>query len=435
MKTPTIPTHMPPRTPAENLSRFVQKFLHIESAAGVVLLACAAIALTIANTPLRENFEALWSTTLTIGVGSFELSYPLWYWVNDGLMVLFFFVIGLEIKREMASGELSNKRAIILPLAAAVGGAAVPALVFLLVNGTGEGVRAWAVPTATDIAFVVGILALLGSRVPSALKIFLLSLAIFDDLIAVSIIAIFYSGSIGTGWLLAALAGFGIVVVFQRMGVRSIPAYVVVGAGVWLCMLKSGVHPTVAGVALGLMTPAHPLAGVETVAPTERLENALHAWIAFVVMPIFALANAGVAIQTELVGSSLALAISLGLLAGKIVGVPLGAWIAVRAGWSSLPRGVSWPVMFGAASLAGIGFTMSMFIASLAVTGTTLDAVKTGVLMGSLAAGLIGFFSLRILLPERRREVDPVTVPPAQPVPAPVATPQPRERELEEVLS
>ncbi len=424
-----------PRTPAAKLGGFVRHFLHLESATGLVLLGCTAVALGLANSPWGASVAAFWAQPLTITLGPIELTYPIWYWINDGLMALFFFVIGLEIKRELVTGELSNPRSVILPLCAAVGGAAVPALVFLAVNGMGADARAWAVPTATDIAFVVGCLALLGSRVPPGLKIFLLSLAIFDDLFAVMVIAVFYSGSIGIDWLVAAVATLALVVAFQRLGVRSVAIYAFAGVAAWLFTLKSGVHPTIAGVALGLLTPARPwlsskhlrdaavsvreqidrgsregkrdallkLRSVarENIAPTERLEAAMHPWVAFGVMPVFAFANAGVVIDPALLGSSLAVAVALGLFAGKIVGVTAGAWIAVRLRLGVLPAGVGWPALAAASALAGIGFTMSMFIASLALSGQALNAVKSGVLLGSLVSGVVGLVALRLLLPDR----------------------------------
>jgi NhaA family Na+:H+ antiporter len=427
-----------PSTPAVRLGRFARQFLHLESATGLVLLGCTAAALALANSPWGDAVQTFWSLPLTITIGAIHLEYPLWYWVNDGLMALFFFVIGLEIKREIVTGELSDRRAVVLPLFAALGGAAVPALVFLAVNGTGEGARAWAVPMATDIAFVVGCLALLGSRVPPPLKIFMLSLAIFDDLLAVVIIAVFYSGAIGLGWLAAAVGSLAAMGLLLRLGVRSISVYAVLGVVVWFFTLESGVHPTIAGVALGLLAPARPwlswdhlrdsavavrqqidegtregrrealamleVAARENIAPTERLEAALHPWVAFGVMPVFALANAGVAIEPAMLGSTLSLAIAVGLLGGKFVGITSGAWLAVRLGWGVLPSGVGWRAMAAAACLAGIGFTMSMFIASLALDGTTLEAAKSGILLGSLVSGVVGFLALRALLPARAPE-------------------------------
>src|SRR5262245_30297984 len=242
--------------PLVRLTRPFHRFLHIESASGIVLAACTVLALLAANSPLAGGYERLWERTFRIAFGDVELSYPLWYWINDGLMAIFFFVIGLEIKREMVVGELSEPRRIVLPVAAAIGGVAVPILIFFAGQYGGAGRDGWAIPMATDIAFVVGCLALLGSRVPHGLQVCVLSLAIVDDILAVLVIAAFYTATIKAVWLAAALGGFSLVWLLNRLGVRTVPVYVFVATAIWLCTLKSGVHPTVAGVALGLMTPA-----------------------------------------------------------------------------------------------------------------------------------------------------------------------------------
>jgi NhaA family Na+:H+ antiporter len=417
----------------DRLTAPLRRFLHLESSTGLVLLFCTAVALALANSPWAEAVAGFWATPLSINIGPINETYPLWYWINDALMALFFFVIGIEIKRELVSGELSDRRAIVLPLFAALGGAAFPALIFLAINGTGEGARAWAVPTATDIAFVVGCLALLGPRVPASLKIFLLSLAIFDDLLAVIVIAAFYSGSIGLAWLFAAIGSLVLCFILQRAGVRSLGVYTLVGCATWFFTLESGIHPTIAGVALGLMTPARRWLGVdslrrsavavrtaidsgsreeqrealttlrfvaqENVSHAERIEAALHPYVAFLVMPLFALANAGVPVSFDVMGDTLAVAIAVALIAGKISGITIGSWLAVRSGLGVLPRGMNWPVVVAASALAGIGFTMSMFICSLALEGELLTTAKTGVLVGSLVCGLLGYFGLRMALP------------------------------------
>ena len=421
-----------PETPIDRLSQPLRRFLHTSSASGLVLLAATGLALVLANSPFRDAYAAFWSTTLTIGAGSFELSYPLWYWVNDGLMTIFFFVIGLEIKRELTSGELKDPRKVRLPILAAIGGAVIPALVFRLVLGGAEGTQAWAVPMATDIAFVVGILALLGPRVPPGLKVFLLSLAIVDDIIAVLVIAIFYSGSLSAGWFLWAGAGFGAVLLAQRIGVRSVGVYTFLAVGIWIATLKSGIHPTVAGVFLGLLTPAKPWLGTdhlldrlrhawrrlrhtgapeqdtvrdllrtarESVSPLEALERTLHPWMAFAIMPIFALANAGVALRPEGLGSPVAIAIAAGLVLGKTLGITAATALGVRSGLAPLPQGVTLRTVFAGALLSGIGFTMSLFIASLALEGAALESAKSGILLGSLAAGVGGYLLLRRVLP------------------------------------
>ena len=403
------------------LTRPFDRFLHVESASGLVLAACTFLALLAANSPLAGWYDALWNRTFRIVLGDFELSYPLRYWINDGLMAIFFLVIGLEIKREMMVGELSEPRKVVLPVAAAIGGVAVPILIYLVRQHGTAGQGGWAIPMATDIAFVVGCLALLGSRVPHGLKILVLSLAIVDDILAVLVIAIFYTAEIKLTWLAAAVGGFSVIWLLNRLGVRTVPMYVFVGAAIWLCTLKSGVHPTVAGVALGLMTPASAwlgrasfldimdrtigllrrrdapapegeehgaldelvFASKEAVSPLERLERTLHPWVGFVIMPIFSLANAGVSVSVAAFLAPVATSVAAGLVVGKPLGIFIASWLVVRLGWAVLPGGVSWAVVFGAGCLAGIGFTMSLFIASLSLEGDLLRAAKAGILMGS----------------------------------------------------
>jgi Na+:H+ antiporter, NhaA family len=419
---------LPPR-PVQRLTRPFVRFLHIESASGVVLIACTAIALVAANGALAADYAAFWETIVRVGAGDYELAYPLWYWVNDGLMTIFFFVIGLEIKREMVSGELREPRRVILPVAAAIGGAAIPAAIYVSMQWNQPGINGWAIPMATDIAFVVGCLALLGSRVPHGLKILLLSLAIVDDIIAVLVIAIFYSHGFSGTWLAAAGIGFALVVMANRIGIRTVPIYVFIGAGIWLCTLKSGIHPTVAGVALGLLTPPSAFLGGrslmdvlrvavrrsdeeagrpapravleqvhfaarEAVSPLERLEVALHPWVAFIIMPVFALANAGVAINAGVLGDPVAMAVAVGLVVGKPLGILTATAIVVGLKMTRLPSGVSWLMLAGGSCLAGIGFTMSLFVASLGMSGELLTAAKTGVLMGSGVSATLGFILL-----------------------------------------
>ncbi len=425
-----------PRGPVDRLTGPIQRVLAVQAASGIVLIVCTAIALGFANSPLRDGWQRFWDLTFTIGVGDATLAYPLWYWVNDGLMAIFFFVIGLEIKRELVVGELSDRRKVALPVAAAVGGAVVPALLFTLLRAGTPDARGWAVPMATDIAFVVGCLALLGPRVPHGLKVLMLTLAIVDDLLAVLVIAFFYGGAIETGWLLGAAAALAFVVVMNRAGVRRVPLYVLVGAVAWLCTLKSGIHPTVTGALLGLLTPwkawvddafardllaqaaraaegdevvlpaaarKHLLSRVaaaarEAVSPLDRLEHALHGWVGFVIMPIFALANAGVALGGGAAFGPLPLAVAVGLVLGKPAGILLAAFLVTR-GPARLPDGVGWGAMLGAGCLAGIGFTMSIFVASLAFEGDALASAKTGVLLASAVAGVLGMALLRALLP------------------------------------
>ena len=431
-----------PKAPVHKLTRPFVRFMHVESASGLVLLTCTIAAIFIANTSLSSSFTRFWKQSLIVGIGDYVLSYPLWYWINDGLMAIFFFVIGLEIKRELVRGELSDRRKILLPIAAAIGGATVPALLYLLLRHEGDAAAGWAIPMATDIAFVVGCLALLGKRVPHGLKIFCLTLAIVDDIIAVLIIALFYSQSLVLTWAVAAIVGLGIVYGLSRLGVRTTTVYVVVGSGIWLCTLKSGIHPTIAGVVLGLMTPAsawigntsllalltranriaqeHSESGFprglaevyarvshaarEAVSPLERLEVALHPWVGFVIMPAFALVNAGVPLGLSSLGSPVSAAIAVGLIVGKPMGIVLTSWLVVRSGHASLPSRVSWSMMVGAGCLAGIGFTMSLFIASLSLQSELLLHAKAGIMLGSFASAVLGMSILLVVLRRRGRE-------------------------------
>lgn len=412
------------------------RFLHVETASGVILLIATALAIAAANTPLREFYASFWNLNLTLGVSDWVLSYPLWYWVNDGLMTVFFFLVGLEVKREIISGELRDIRRVVSPTVAAVGGAAVPAAIYLLVLGGQPGQHGWAVPIATDIAFVVGALALLGKRVPHGLKVFLLTLAIADDIIAVVVIAAFYSSQLSMMWLAAAIAGTAVVVVMNRLGVRTVVGYLLVGSGIWLCTLKSGVHPTISGVVLGLLTPAVPLiskdklqeglnwaAGAirgassgtesvkltevmenvdfitrESISPLERFEADVHPWAAFMIMPIFALANAGVPFSFSSMASPIATTVALALLVGKPVGIILSLFIVVKTKLGIIPGGTGWGAVAGAGCLAGIGFTMSLFVASLSLGGELLVEAKTGILVGSVISGVIGFVVLGLSL-------------------------------------
>lgn len=422
-------SHLPER-PIQRLQRPLIAFTHVESASGILLLVCTAIALIAANSPMAEAYAAFWNHEFRFSIADFELAYPLWYWVNDGLMPIFFFVIGLEIKRELVIGELSDSKKVVLPVAAAIGGVVVPVAIYLALQGGGEGQRGWAVPMATDIAFVVGCLSLLGKRVPYGVTVLMLSLAIVDDLAAVLVIALFYTTTIKMNWLAGAAVGLVVVAAMNRLGVRRVGLYVVVGIGVWLCTLKSGIHPTIAGVALGLMTPAVPwlggpsfmgflghthdtlrdaettraraelmvadlaFASREAVSPLSRIERALHPWTAFAIMPVFALANAGVPVAVESISTPVGLAIAGGLFIGKAAGIFGASWITVKLGWAERPAGVTWPILLGAAFLGGIGFTMALFIASLGLSGDLLVAAKIGVIMGSFCSAVVGMLIL-----------------------------------------
>jgi NhaA family Na+:H+ antiporter len=417
---------LPPK-PIDPVFRPFVRFLHIEAAGGIALFFSSVVALILANSALAEDYSRLWESNFRIGLGSFELSYPLWYWINDALMAIFFFVVGLEIKREMVLGEFRDLRKVALPVAAALGGAIAPALIYLAIQ-PGDSTSGWGVPMATDIAFVVGTMALLGNRVPQGLKLFVLTLAIVDDIIAVTVIAIFFTAKLNGLWLAAAAGGLLLTWSLSRLGVRTVGVYVCIGAGMWLATLKGGVHPTVTGALLGLLTPASAWLGDksllevfedvgrvltervytagavhsrtlisqvttitrESFSPLERLEVALHPWVAFVIMPVFALANAAVPISLAGLAQPVAMAVAIALVIGKPLGIVAASVVVVRLGWANLPQGVSWLMLAGAGSLAGIGFTMSLFVAGLALAGEQLVAAKSGVLLGSLISGVLG---------------------------------------------
>ncbi len=370
----------------------LRAFLHAESAGGVVLVVAAVAALVWANSPAADGYGQFWHQTLSVGTGQAGITEDLQHWVNDGLMVVFFFVIGLEIKRELVVGELRAPRAAAVPALAAVGGVAVPAIIYLAVVSGGEPARGWGIAMATDIAFAVGVLALLGSRASAGAKLFLLSVAIVDDIIAILIIAVFYSGSIKLWWLAGAAAGLLLVVGLRRLGVVSPWGYVPVGVAVWVATLESGVHATLAGVALGLLTPARPVAGRDVL---DELEHALHPVSAFLVVPVFALANAGVDVRGGVLGAAfgqpVTWAVILGLVIGKILGIGGTTYLLRWRGWGSLPADMHHREILGVAALGGIGFTVSLFITDLAFDDAGLiGQAKIGVLTASLSAALIG---------------------------------------------
>jgi Na+:H+ antiporter, NhaA family len=428
------------RAAARRLLSPVERFLSVEAASGIVLLAAAVIALLWANSPWRSSYEAILHTPIGLRVGGLGFERDIHFWINDGLMVVFFFVVGLEIKRELHAGELSKLRRAALPAFAALGGMLVPAGIYLLFNAGTPTVRGWGVPMATDIAFAVGVLALLGKRVPPALRILLLALAVIDDLGAIIVIAIFYSSGVSLVGAAVALGAVLLVVVMQKLGVRSPWAYVAPALVVWAATYATGIHPTIAGVVLGLLTPVRAwfgtdrfldqagaaveavrsanqagdghaihsplsdlsLARREALSPVERLQHALHGWVAFGIMPLFALANAGVPLggaQLDGGGGRVLLGVALGLVVGKPVGVMGLAWVAVRARAAALPAGVGWSGILVVALVAGIGFTMALFIASLAFApGPRIEAAKLGVLAASTVAALIGALAGRFLL-------------------------------------
>ncbi|MFM8261626.1 MAG: Na+/H+ antiporter NhaA [Pirellula sp.] len=443
--------HKPPREstdkiPVPKVAQWlvpVKRFLHIEATSGVVLMLCTLIALVIANSPWDEAFEKFWHTHVAFEFGKLKIDGHLGHLiVNDVLMTIFFFVVGLEVKREVVAGELRDPRKALLPIIGAIGGVVTPALIYLVLQYGQEGQRGWAIPMATDIAFVVGILALLGSRIPFGLKIFLLTLAIVDDILAVLVIATIFTDSIAWGYLMMALAGFALCWLLNRIGVREVPIYVIVGIAIWIGFYKAGIHPTIAGVALGLMTPATAWIGRKTFldvmgdfwdsirqdrdteaneaeshqeshheqvpvnleqlqflareshSPLHRLEMGLHPWVAYAIMPIFALANAGVELDPVALTSGVSIAVATGLALGKPLGILLFCFLAVRLGWTRLPNGVNWPIFLGGACLGGIGFTMALFLNALSFPVEEYPVLegagKIGTLVGSAISAVLG---------------------------------------------
>jgi len=389
----------------------LQQFLHVEAVSGVVLLVAAAAALLWANSPFAHSYHDLWNLLIPLRLGEFTFAKSLHFWINDALMTVFFLVVGMEIRREIHEGALSRFDQAVLPVLAALGGVAVPALIYLSFNAAPGRDQGWAIPTATDIAFAVGVLALLGKSIPTNVRIFLLALAIIDDIIAVLIIALFYAGGLDPGGFVVASLGVLMVLGLQRIGIGSAWAYVLPAAIVWSGFLMAGVHPTLAGVVLGLMTPVRSVRG-ETEPPVIRVQTALHPWVAYGIMPLFALANAGVSFTgTKFTDGAqfVTLGVALALCAGKPIGVIGATWLAVRTGWCRLAPGVTWSGVCLIGLLAGIGFTMSIFIAMLAFADDRLlDAAKLGVLLGSLISVTLGL-GWGAEYAQRRRRHDPAT--------------------------
>ena len=427
--------------PVEKIVRPFQAFAGRASSSGILLIAAAIVALVWANSPWGESYTGLWATKLSIGLGSFSIEEDLTHWINDGLMAVFFLVVGLEIKREILVGELSSPRRAALPIAAAIGGAVLPALIYVVITFGTEGVSGWGIPMATDIAFALGVLALLGKRAPLGLKVFLTALAIVDDIVAVMVIALFYTSNVSWGALAVGAAFLIALVAANLAGVGKPLPYALLGIGLWLCFLQSGVHATIAGVLMAMTVPAssfidtgeflnrsrvlldrfeqagergdavlcneerqgtlHALnsANEDVEPPLQELEHTLHPWVVFVIMPLFALANAGVVLGEDFASTLLnpvSLGIVAGLLLGKQFGIILFAWLAVKSGISELPGGVTWLHIYGAAWLAGIGFTMSLFISDLAFADSPLlDIAKLGILTASLIAGVAGWSIIR----------------------------------------
>jgi Na+:H+ antiporter, NhaA family len=430
-----------PPTPFQRILSPFARFIRTESAGGIVLIACTLLALVWANSPWAESYHHLWETPVSVGFGEFALTYSLHHWINDALMAVFFFLVGLEIKREFLVGELASLRRAALPIAAAMGGMVVPALLYAMVNVGTEGARGWGIPMATDIAFALGVLALLGPRTPLALKVFLAALAIVDDIGAVLVIAVFYTADISWAALGFAALFMGAMVLANVLGARSPLLYLLLGILLWIAFLKSGIHATVAGVLSAMAIPARTridtyeflargrrvlehfeAAGEEgkgiltnrgqqaaifemersceaAQAPLQRIEHDLHYWVAFAIIPLFALANAGVHLSGNLADAfrnPVTLGVVLGLVVGKPVGITLFAWAAVRLRIADLPFGVRWSAVGGVAFLGGIGFTMSLFISGLAFPGMPElnDAAKIGIFAASLLAGVLGWAML-----------------------------------------
>ncbi|HUO82991.1 MAG TPA: Na+/H+ antiporter NhaA [Gammaproteobacteria bacterium] len=380
----------------------VKRFLRMESSSGILLMGAAGLALALSNSPWGEGYFALLDVHLSVSIGDFALDKPLLLWVNDGLMAVFFLLIGLEIKREVLEGELRSREQIVLPAFAAFGGFVLPALIYIAINRNEPlALNGWAIPAATDIAFALGVLMLLGSRVPLSLKLFLTSLAIFDDLAAIIVIAVFYSGALSLQALAVAGAATLALAVMNRAGVVRIAAYVLVGAVMWVGVLKSGVHATLAGIIVALAIPMRSPGGNS---PLGDLEEALHPWVAYMILPAFAFANAGVSfagMDASAFLGTVPLGILLGLFVGKQVGVFVMAWLAIRLGWATLPDESNWLALYGVALLTGIGFTMSLFIGTLAFQHGGFDyaaATRVGVLCGSLLSAIAGLIVLRVAL-------------------------------------
>ena len=372
------------------------RFFQLEAASGLLLIAAAALALIINNSPLSHFYTAFLDVPVAVQIGALQIAKPSLLWINDGLMALFFLLIGLEVKRELLDGQLSRPSQVILPGAAAIGGMVVPALIYWYINKDFPDAHGgWAIPMATDIAFALGVLALLGKRVPVSLKLFLMTLAIIDDLGAIIVIAVFYSSELSGVSLMLAAACLVVLIAMNRMGVVKIAPYMIVGLILWVCVLKSGVHATLAGVTLAFCIPLRTRNSEPS--PLMGIEHALHPWVAYGILPLFAFANAGVSLTGVNLHSfthHVPIGIAAGLLIGKTVGVFGLTWIVIKTGLAALPTGANWGQLFGVAILCGIGFTMSLFVGSLAFVSGSSDYVgmdRMGILTGSILAALIGY--------------------------------------------
>lgn len=383
------------------LSQRISELLKHEAAGGVLLLIAAAFALIIDNSALSNLYHSILQTPFVIGLGNLSLDKPLLLWINDGLMALFFLLVGLEIKRELIQGNLSTVRQAILPALAAIGGMAMPAIIYSIINqGDPVALRGWAVPAATDIAFAVGVLALLGTRIPIGLKVFLLTLAVIDDLGVILIIAVFYTAEVSLQTLLVA-GGAGVVLLaLNKMGVNRLLPYILVGLVMWVAVLKSGVHATLAGVAIAFFIPLR-TKDPEQVSPLLRAEHSLQPYVMLLVMPVFAFANAGVrliGLTADEIFGPVPFGIALGLFFGNQIGIMGVSFLIIKLKLCELPKGVTWLQLWGASALAGIGFTMSLFIGMLAFTDPSYQAsLRIGVLSGSLVSGILGYAILRYM--------------------------------------
>jgi len=380
---------------------FVSAFFKMESAGGIILILAAVLAVVLANSPLHHFYELLLDTPVEVHIGALEIAKPLLLWINDGLMAVFFFLVGLELKREMIEGELSNRRNIILPVMGAIGGMAAPALIYLYFNSADPiAVDGWAIPAATDIAFALGVLSLLGSRVPTALKLFLTSLAIFDDIGAILIIAFFYTASISLTALLISAGCLFALAILNRYNVEAKSVYITIGIVMWVALLKSGVHATLAGILLALFIPLRSQTNADY-SPLKDMEHNLHPVVAFIVLPVFAFANAGISligVGAAQLFHNVPVGIALGLFLGKQIGVFGFCWVTIKLGFASLPRGMNWRSLYGTATLCGIGFTMSLFIGSLAFEESGVNQIfdeRLGIILGSLISGILGYLILR----------------------------------------
>lgn len=385
---------------------FIADFFKLEAAGGILLMIAAALAILLANTPFESYYQLLLATPVEVRVGNLEVAKPMLLWINDGLMAVFFFLVGLELKRELVEGELSNPKNIILPGIGAVGGMVVPALIYLYFNHEDPaGIQGWAIPAATDIAFALGVLTLLGSRVPISLKIFLTSLAIFDDIGAIIIIALFYTSKVSLTALIVVVICLPILAFLNKRNVMSTSPYLFIGLIMWTAMLKSGVHATLAGVILAMFIPIRSNTDPD-VSPLKSLEHDLHSAVVFFVLPIFAFANAGINFSQVSVDQMLhgvPIGIALGLFFGKQIGIFVSCWIFIKLKITELPSDMNWLNLYGTAALCGIGFTMSLFVGSLAFEESGINVMfdeRIGILIGSLASGIAGYIILKISLPK-----------------------------------